>query len=859
MESVTSIASSVDEESLSMISENPNLDAVKADSDEPLSVGKDGELSYSPIMMGTLNDGNESMLTLLFEDVAEANDQLYNLAFQIRSPKTRKYRTDIDLFKDVDDKIKPEYIKARKMAELQGIEQMLVQSRKSLAGSEMGDVELVLTHDDRCLVQRLQKANHARRQQFEYWRRSKTRSIRAASEAIETIPGVKHHDERLARVPKHDTPSLVQPSEFTRSLPSSVPALSKDFVLRGNKSTYSGTSRGLTVHGPSGEKVSWPKPPVADPSKEDFECPFCFYFCTSRYSRDDAWRSHLKHDLRPYICTYNECTEPIVLYESWEDWTRHEQWAHQQRIWRCSEHPHDEYVELAAYEDHVRTYHAASMDQLLSSELLKSQESVSQVCDRPCPFCQCQFERSIDMQQHTAGHLEMIAMLSLPNLDNVDNSSEAGNTNSNSANRNYAESKAGDFDQTEPLAFSENSPSGSTAIVTEIGTELFKTKLAAESISFASINESNAESRRAYSSLLVGGWMSHLQGTLDGRRPPDIQILHSGPGPYADLREGRSGNSHHSDMEDDVFYSSAVPDIPDSPSNFTSIHHNHWLPEVFKQSRPSTPLGDTDQTSKLLGPLMADFSTRLEDYGYKELLEVPFEDGSLLVRLYQRGVDWRSIFFCRLIRPDPSENNVAIPLIWLEVSRKGSILEFYDISAGQGKSKLWACLRFYDYEYMVLFFCVFLALRFEDLKSPVANIEDYDLHNESVLFAGSIVDDRYQHALRLFREKDTGVVRLQASEHSGELKRKPIWTAFITHQLHSATAISRDSSRVVSLANLHQYKFTGDYNPPRGPTGNVELEFLGISDAEMFTEAIQKLCENQKRMEAESERGTDSD
>lgn len=293
-----------------------------------------------------------------------------------------------------------------------------------------------------------------------------------------------------------------------------------------------------------------------------------------------------------------------MLYESWEDWTRHEQWAHQQRIWRCSEHPHDEYVELAAYEDHVRTYHAASMDQLLSSELLKSQESVSQVCDRPCPFCQCQFERPIDMQQHTAGHLEMIAMLSLPNLDNVDNSSEAGNTISNSANRNYAESKAGDFDPTEPLAFSENSPSGSTAIVTEIGTELFKTKLAAESISFASINQFDGDSRRAYSSELVEGWMSHLQGTLDGRRPRNVHVSYSGPGPHADLREGKSGNSHHSGMEDDFdrdIHSSAFPDIPGSHSlNFPSILSSHWLPEVFKHSRPSTPLGDTDQTYVML-------------------------------------------------------------------------------------------------------------------------------------------------------------------------------------------------------------------------------------------------------------------
>ena len=42
------------------------------------------------------------------------------------------------------------------------------------------------------------------------------------------------------------------------------------------------------------------------------------------------------------------------------------------------------------------------------------------------------------MQPHLAGHLEMIALLSLPNLDDIDNSSEAGKVESNEANRNYA-------------------------------------------------------------------------------------------------------------------------------------------------------------------------------------------------------------------------------------------------------------------------------------------------------------------------------------------------------------------------------------------------------------------------------------
>lgn len=33
-----------------------------------------------------------------------------------------------------------------------------------------------------------------------------------------------------------------------------------------------------------------------------------------------------------------------------------------------------------------------------------------------------------------------------------------------------------------------------------------------------------------------------------------------------------------------------------------------------------------------------------------------------------------------------------------------------------------------------------------------------------------IVDDHYEHGLRLFQERDTGVIRLQASVQSGELK-----------------------------------------------------------------------------------------
>ena len=152
----------------------------------------------------------------------------------------------------------------------------------------------------------------------------------------------------------------------------------------------------------------------------------------------------------------------------------------------------------------------ASMQQLLSSELLKSRESVSQVCDRPCPFCQREFERPIDLQQHIAGHLESIALLSLPNVDDMDENSEAGQVNSNSADRNNAESRAGDFDRTEPLVFIDNGHSEDLSVATETDKELFGLKLKAESSSFEVMNEVNVEARQAYSSELSGGWLSRL-------------------------------------------------------------------------------------------------------------------------------------------------------------------------------------------------------------------------------------------------------------------------------------------------------------------------------------------------------------
>ena len=167
---------------------------------------------------------------------------------------------------------------------------------------------------------------------------------------------------------------------------------------------------------------------------------------------------------------------------------------------------------------------------------------------------------------------------------------------------------------------------------------------------------------------------------------------------------------------------------------------------------------------------------------------------------------------------------------------------------------------------MVVFFCAFLALRSEDTRTPFEKIRDFDINRENQLFAGSvsrsqcpadsrltlyrpIVDDHYEHGLRLFQERQTGVIRLQASVLTGEVKRqvisnlpdthsviagvlmsmkhrKPIWTAFITHQITSPRWMSHDSPRVVHLAELNRHVFTDEYVPQRTQTGAHELTFI---------------------------------
>lgn len=138
---------------------------------------------------------------------------------------------------------------------------------------------------------------------------------------------------------------------------------------------------------------------------------------------------------------------------------------------------------------------------------------------------------------------------------------------------------------------------------------------------------------------------------------------------------------------------------------------------------------------------------------------------------------------------------------------------------------LWANLRFIFYERMVLFFCTVVALKRQDAVEIPLGVEDFFQHGEDIEFSGEIEDDRYLHAFRVFRDRNTGVVRFEATARRGPMQKTPIWTAFVTEYVGAKGWMRRVGPRIVSLSALHPYVFCDNYSPPRGRDGHFELRF----------------------------------
>ncbi|KAH0846016.1 hypothetical protein FOPE_11042 [Fonsecaea pedrosoi] len=251
---------------------------------------------------------------------------------------------------------------------------------------------------------RLLLANVKRRNQFEYARehafklaKDKTRpstdqhsaSIAIEDETADNQPPVasSHNDASHSRA---DAP-LQAPS---KSMPSTQ---ATDYTGASFERSEGGTasiSSGKTF---KDGQVTWPSPPKA-PSINDalpsFPCPYCRRPLPTEYSSDSKkWRQHVKNDIQPYVCLFEECATPLKLYSRSADWLLHMRNTHGEIQYAClaPKHGHERvyFRTPESYRNHLTQSHAKTFVENGLGDLL-----VRSMCRTPldpifreCPIC----------------------------------------------------------------------------------------------------------------------------------------------------------------------------------------------------------------------------------------------------------------------------------------------------------------------------------------------------------------------------------------------------------------------------------------------------------------------------------------
>ncbi|RYP30524.1 hypothetical protein DL767_006201 [Monosporascus sp. MG133] len=150
----------------------------------------------------------------------------------------------------------------------------------------------------------------------------------------------------------------------------------------------------------------------------EITCPYCLYALPAQEIFDERkWQNHVKSDLDPYVCLFEDCDQPDELYNHSDGWLSH---LHQHsKLWRCSSHR--ELGPFSTREEYIRHMREAHNTKLSDTQLrvLANRNTRKMVKLFPsCPLCG-KDEAEVDgrLEDHIAGHLRSLALRSLPSYE----------------------------------------------------------------------------------------------------------------------------------------------------------------------------------------------------------------------------------------------------------------------------------------------------------------------------------------------------------------------------------------------------------------------------------------------------------
>ncbi|KAF8417841.1 hypothetical protein EV426DRAFT_352449 [Tirmania nivea] len=247
------------------------------------------------------------------------------------------------------------------------------------------------------LVERLARANVARRQLLKYFQRLHDNNM---SSALETPGPLVNCVDRK----KEGTISTALNSQTTISAYIAADPLSLAEVE--SKGGTSGTSFASSSSSMGGLYV--PRAPSLL-NDAPFQCPYCFLII--RPKNTGSWLRHIFKDLKPYICTFEDCAMPERLFCTRQAWYEHEIKYHRKH-WLCRMCSIS-FNEGRLLEEHLRAYHHTAND--IAHVFIEHCEipvGTAQIC----PLCPT-VHSLVKLRSHLAYHLQELALFALPRVD----------------------------------------------------------------------------------------------------------------------------------------------------------------------------------------------------------------------------------------------------------------------------------------------------------------------------------------------------------------------------------------------------------------------------------------------------------
>ncbi|KAK3314332.1 hypothetical protein B0H66DRAFT_483830 [Apodospora peruviana] len=376
---------------------------------------------------------------LLLEGVKDPIDRLFKLAVWIRNPLSRAASQKVLHYRLIDQESGVDLLDAFKKLDYDYVSSLFLEFQKSRARADNAEAEplpldegvgvdlvwepirtVLSQYKQECskgtesfLVHRMASANVRRRQQFAYWKNHRSKLVHHSTAAIDQLKTQRNQDVH-APIEMAETGTQLPFNAVSQS----VTTASRLDTLRVAKWNDQATVASVSEYTasawqPGKEELGFPAPPTHLSDGKFFECPYCSTLCSSRLLSDRAWRAHLIHDLRPYMCTYESCRTSDQLYDSIESWINHEESTHR-LFMRCPEHPTNIFPCKDDFQSHLEAEHGNQSNDFRTALLACASKSVSAAVTRCCPICLATYTNTQELNTHIARHLERISLFSLP-------------------------------------------------------------------------------------------------------------------------------------------------------------------------------------------------------------------------------------------------------------------------------------------------------------------------------------------------------------------------------------------------------------------------------------------------------------